>query len=199
MALQKPAERTPTISWSLNKVLPLLTFPEYSGPAASETNLLSRAIFLVTLACGARMSEISALRRGKSHVIQRSNGHLMIIPSRTFLAKNEDPARRCMPITLGKLDSDNPLCPVSALQSYLEAIRCVQQDALFMHPNTSTPLSIKGLTKRMVTLIRKADPGSFPLIHDIKKYATTLVFFGGCQSGGTGGPFKFFFTTTGKW
>ena len=45
MVLQNPAERTLTISWSLNKVLSLLTSPEYSGPEATESKLLSRAIF----------------------------------------------------------------------------------------------------------------------------------------------------------
>ena len=137
IAPQRPATRTTTLSWSLNKVLSLLTSPEYSGPTATESNLLSKTIFLVTLACGARVSEVSALRRGKSHVIRKSHDQLLLIPSRTFLAKNEDPTNRCPPITLWKLDSDIPLCPVSALTHYLEVTNRVQQDALFIHPETS--------------------------------------------------------------
>ena len=50
MALLAPAERTPTISWSLNKVLSLLSSPDYSGPDISESKLLLKAIFLVMLA-----------------------------------------------------------------------------------------------------------------------------------------------------
>ena len=102
----------------------------------------------------------------------------MIIPTRTFLAKNEDPAKRRPPIHLWKLDSDNPLCPVSAIQSYLVITERIQEDALFIHPGTSTPPSIKGVTKRMVTLIRQANPESFPIVHDIRKYAKTLAFLG---------------------
>ena len=78
MALQAPAERVPTISWSLNKALSLLATPEYSGPDASHSNLLCRAIFLVTLACGARVSKVSAVRRGRTHIIQKDNGRLLL-------------------------------------------------------------------------------------------------------------------------
>ena len=79
---------------------------------------------------------------------------------------------------LWKFDPNNPLCPVSALQHYLAITDRVQEDALFIHPDTSVPLSIKGLTKQMVTLIRDANPNSFPHVHNIRKYATTLAFLG---------------------
>ena len=69
MALKAPAELTLNISWSLNKVLSLLTSQEFSGPEATECKLLAKAIFLTTVACGGHMSEISTLRRGKMHII----------------------------------------------------------------------------------------------------------------------------------
>ena len=40
MALRVPAEPTPTISWSLNKVLSLLTPQQFSGPDMTENSLL---------------------------------------------------------------------------------------------------------------------------------------------------------------
>ena len=104
---------------------------------------------------------------------------MSLIPVSMFLAKNEDPNHRRPPIKLWKLDQNNPLCPVSALQRYLAITDSIQEDALFLHPQTSSPLSIRGLTKRMVTLIREANPDSFPHVHDIRKYATTLAFLGG--------------------
>ena len=178
MARLVPAERSPTISWSLNKVLALLSSPDYSGPEVTESRLLSKAVFLVSLACGSRVSEVSALMRGKSHIVHKESGQLLLFPSRTFLAKNEDPMHRRPPIQLWKLDDNNPLCPVSALQRYLKATNRVQSDSLFVKPGTCKPLSIKGLTQNMVSLIKLADPNSFPHFHDIRKYATTLAFLG---------------------
>ena len=85
--------------------------------------------------------------------------------------------RRCPPIQLWKLDN-NPLCPVSALLRYLAVTERSQHGALFIKPGTCTPLSIKGLTQKMVALIMLANPDLFPHINDIRKYATTLAFLG---------------------
>ena len=177
MALLAPAEISPTISWSLNRVLALLSSPEYSDQDASEDNLLAKAVFLLSLACGSRVSEISALMRDKSHITQKDSGHLLLFPSRHFLAKNEDPMKRRPPIQLWNLD-DNPLCPVSALLRYLAVTNRCQHGALFIKPGTCNPLSIKSLTQKMVALIKIANPDSFPHFHDIRKYATTLAFLG---------------------
>ena len=65
---------------------------------------------------------------------------------------------------------------VSALQQYLSASAHVKDGSLFIHPLTSTALSIKSLTKLVVTLIRTANPGSFFHMHDGRKYAATLAF-----------------------
>ena len=70
-SLQRPAQRPQTISWPLTKVLNLFKYQMYTGPSASTEKLQQKAVFLLALASGGRISEISALQRG-SNFIQRS-------------------------------------------------------------------------------------------------------------------------------
>ena len=58
----RPAEPYRPITWSLDKVLIMLSEVEYSSAGNLEW-ILSKALFLLSLATGGKISEIHALRR----------------------------------------------------------------------------------------------------------------------------------------
>ena len=89
--------------------------------------------------------------------------------------QKRDPMRRRPPIQLWKLNDNNTVCPVSALQRYLTATDRVQQDSLLLNLVHVLPFL---LSQNMVSLIKLANPNSFPHFHDIGKYAATLAFLG---------------------
>ena len=137
--------------------------------------LQKKAIFLVALASGGRISEISALQRGPSH-IRFSLQDILLIQARDFLAKNENSQRRRDPSRTRALGTKDPLCPVLTLKSYLERTSNAKTRGLFLYHIKQTTLSIAQIRTRMLSLIRTANPGSSPKVHGIRKYATTLAF-----------------------
>ena len=76
---------------------------------------------------------------------------------------------------------EDPLCPVLTLKSYLDRTSNVKTGGLFIDHKKQTALSITQIRKRMLSLIRAANPDSFPKVHDIRKYATTLAFLNDAQ------------------
>ena len=173
--LQRPARRPQTISWSLTKVLDLFQYQSYTGPSASIAKLQQKTILLTALACGGRISEISALQRGENF-IRPSGSDLLLSPARDFLAKNENPQCRRDPIRIRSLDSDPSLCPVRTIKEYLKRTSNVKTGSLFIHHDKQSALSKVQVSTKMLSLIRTANPGSFPKTHDVRKYATSLAF-----------------------
>ena len=174
-SLKRPARRTPRISWSLNKVLDMLILQPYTDPNVDNHALLKKTILLVSLACGARIGEIAALRRGKDFIYPMGDD-ICVSPSQDFLAKNENPQMRRGPIRIRALGQSHPLCPVRALKLYLERTAQVKDGQLFVHHVSQKPLTNKGISSAVISLIKLANPETFPKFHDIRKYATTIAF-----------------------
>ena len=172
-ALRRPAAPARFPAWSLNSVLNLLVTQNF---AASIPLLLEKALFLTALACGPRVSELHALRRGQ--FISRQGHSLVLRPDPSFLAKNEDPLHRRSPIIIRALEGqENSLCPVKSLENYLEATSSSSHGPLFRN-QTGGPLSKGNIRVTLARLIRKAQPQSFPRTHDLRKMAASLAFFG---------------------
>ena len=122
-----PAERFKTPTWDLALVLRALTKPPFEPIISISFELLTlKTVFLVTLACAARASEIHGLSF-KEFSRTRNWSKVYLAPSDYFLAKNQSsraPDQRrhfCIPaLTDFSTDSaDRYLCPVRALRIYL--------------------------------------------------------------------------------
>ena len=172
-ALRRPAASTRFPSWSLNSVLDILVDRNF---ASSTPLLLEKTLFLTALACGPRISELHALRRGQ--FITRQNNSLVLRPDPSFLAKNEDPLHRRSPIIIKPLEGqDRSLCPVKSIEDYLEATNSSSHGHLFRNPSGGH-LSKGNIRVTLARLIRRALPHAFPRSHDLRKMAASLAFFG---------------------
>ena len=167
-ALKRPAAPARFPTWSLNSVLDFLVTQNF---AVSIPLLLEKALFLTALACGPRISELHALRRGQ--FITRQGHSLVLRPDPAFLAKNEDPLIRRSPIIIRALEGkENSLCPVKSLEDYLEATPAISHGPLFRN-QSGCPLSKGNLRVTLACLIRKTQPQAFPRSHDLWKMAAS--------------------------
>ena len=173
--LARPAKSNPIVSWSLENVLDHLS--NSPNESLEPKMLLQKTIFLLTLAMGARVSEIAALRRGDKFLKISECGNLFLTPGPDFLAKNENPFRRRDPISIAPLSSRSEMCPVFTLRYYLDKTKDITDGPLFRHSISNKPLTIMGIKILLTSLIKKCNPDSIPKSHDIRKMATSLAFF----------------------
>ena len=118
LLLCRPAPSPGRLSWSLENVLSNLA--QVDPEQSSIKDLLDKTIFLIALASGGRISEISALRRGPEFTYVSSTDFLILSPGPDFLAKNEDPSNRRKPWRISPISGDDSsLCPVATTQAYL--------------------------------------------------------------------------------
>ena len=176
-ALARPAPRMPAISWSLNKVLLHLRTISEDSPLKL---VLAKALFLVTLALGARVNEVCALRRDAEFLRFDEDGVLILTHPPDFLAKNEDPLRRRPPASISPLLAELTLCPVDAVRKYLGRTRGCS-GALFRNATSGAPLTLFQTRSALVDLIYASQPerflSSMPRAHQIRAYAATLAFY----------------------
>ena len=177
-SLRHPAPAPGRLSWSLSNVLsPLADLDHHSCPLR---DLLDKVIFLIALASGGRVSEISALRRGPDFTYVTPSGHLSLQPGPDFLAKTEDPLQRHQPWRISPLPGDDPsLYPVATLQVYLDRTADYSFGSLFRHHISGKPLTVSAVRCRITSLIKQYNPGSIPKTHDLQKMASSLAFFEG--------------------
>ena len=175
-SLQRPATAPGRLSWSLSNVL--LPLADLDHNSCSLLELLDNSIFLIALASGGRVSEISALRRGPDFTYVTPSGHLSLQPGPDFLAKNEDPQQRRKPWRISPLPGDDPsLCPVATTQDYLDCMADITFGSLFRHHISGKPLTVAAVRCRLTSLIKRCNPGSIPKTHDLRKMASSLAFF----------------------
>ncbi|XP_068204267.1 uncharacterized protein [Palaemon carinicauda] len=74
----KPATRPHVVSWFLNDVLKLAS--DTDNDSCSCITILRKTLFLVSLASGARISELSALSREPGHIDFLSSGEVLLFP-----------------------------------------------------------------------------------------------------------------------
>jgi len=171
-----PAQpRLPT--WSLNKALESLSAPPFEQPSSIDQIFL-KALFLVALASGNRVSELAAgVRTGTS--ITASSVSLLVRSG--FLYKNQSINRTPPPICFPSIDMQHPLCPALALQKYLDSTSSQpHQGAIFVHPASGRPLKAGRLSywlwKAIETL---ATPSSRFGGHDVRKLSHSVAWLRG--------------------
>ena len=178
--IQRPPVLRPPPNWSLQKVLDLLQSRRFVVSPSGE-DLLLRAVFLVAMATGHRVSQLSALCRGPEFTAFGIGGSsVTLAPRPRFLAKNEREWHRVRPVSFSAWLEDGKrhlLCPVAALQDYVDATSGYQGQAMWVDPHSLRPLTTKLIAARLVRLIQQADPSSCPKAHQVRKYASSLAFF----------------------
>ena len=141
---------------------------------------LSKALFLLALATGSRVSELHALRR-EPEFLAFGNNDLTLFSRVSFLAKNEDPMHRRDPIVIPRLwdedGSPHALCPVHAVHVYMNLTSSSTTGPLFLSSSTAKPLTKYHCSLLLCSIIKDSQPGVFPRTHDIRKMATSLAFF----------------------
>jgi integrase len=169
--LDKPNSPKSVPSWNLDKVLVLLQNPPFVGQL-SRRNSLMKTLFLTALACGNRVSELAAIVR--SGIIFLDNPTRVVLPvSPGFLFKNQRLNRAPPNIEALALGSPN-LCPVVCIRELLRRPPG-PGDRLFSNA-LGGALAAPAISRLLCEVIEKADPGSFPKGHDIRKVATSLAW-----------------------
>lgn len=170
----RPVIRPHTVSWFLNDVLKLAS--DIDNQSCPYLSLLRKTLFLVSLASGARISELSALSREPNHVDFLPSGEVLLIPHPTFLAKNEDPQHRWSPWKILPLPLDLSLCPVHTLRAYLDRSSHISSGPLFIREGGGN-LSMSAIRQQILYFIKQANPDSVPKVHDIRAVATSINYF----------------------
>ena len=171
----KPKQPKQPPSWSLAKVLEKAA----SIPLdCMDLKLqLRKTAFLLTLASGGRISEITALRRGGEYVQFLQSGEARLAPDRAFLAKNETPSNRWEPWHITPLPDFPPLCPVTALQRYLHLTKHLKEGQLFRGETNDSKLSPKQLGNKIIALICSAEPDKSANVHQLRGISASLNFY----------------------
>lgn len=162
-------------SWSLERVLALLQTPSFAGPGASPYNTLRHCLFLIALASGNRVSELSALVRPPQ--FPSGSEASVTLPVRPgFLFKNQRRGRAPPNVVITSLrGSPRSLCPVWALGRYLRG-STRPGGSLFLHSQRQTPLRPPTVSATLCSVIEEADPGRLPRAHDVRRMAASLAW-----------------------
>ena len=177
---QRPQTRRQPPVWLLPKVLSLLESPKYcQNPLPLE--IQRKAIFLIALATGHRVSQLAALVRGNSFT-RFTPGDLSVTlaPSPEFLAKNERTAHRIEPVVIDAWLQDgshHALCPVAALRRYLDNTENTQAQYLWVQPASGRRLRSVAVARILRDVIKEGDPEATPIAHQVRSYSSSLAFF----------------------
>ncbi|KAK4312231.1 hypothetical protein Pmani_016311 [Petrolisthes manimaculis] len=108
------------------------------------------------------------------------NFHLTLIPSPTFLAKNERSDSLIAPLRVPALREGHrhlPLCPVLAIRVYIENTKHLAPE----HSRSHKPLRTRTISKLLCRTIERADPGNSLRAHSIRGMAASLAFLRSCS------------------
>jgi integrase len=179
-----PPARPPLVSWDLDTVLTFLQSSQFEplGEKSPEV-IFSKTLFLVALATGLRVSELGSLGSSPAFLQFHPTGcAFKFLP--VFLAKHEYSDKLGDNIWLPSIAHANipikakVLCPVRALNIYIEATRS-HRDVLspvFLHPSLHTSLSPSVLSRFLARTIRRATMSSSHRVsaHDVRAVAAAL-------------------------
>ena len=116
----RPRVRRSIPSWPLKEVLVWLEDPKF---VEEEYRIFEKAVFLLALASGLRVSQLAALTRHQSLTsFEAGDAAVSLAPSPTFLGKNERVGHRLGPVRVPAWLVEgvhHALCPVAALRRYL--------------------------------------------------------------------------------
>ena len=157
-------------SWNLGKVLDSLR-----NHPQNDLEFLEKILFLTALASGNRVSELAALRADTVRFTEEGV-YLAVRPG--FLYKNQKEGRTPPNIFIPSLPSDPALCPVRWLRRYVERFHKVS-GSLFTNTRSGAALSAASIASLLCRTIDRADPGTLPRSHDIRRKATSLAWVWG--------------------
>ena len=125
----RPRASTRLPKWDLSLVLSYLNSDKFEPLCQVSLEAITlKTTFLLALATGKRISELHALSRQQGYIVKRTDGALVLHCNPLFLAKTQLPDMRPKPIVLLPLpgeDNDLLLCPVRAVNCYLQATNTV--------------------------------------------------------------------------
>ena len=133
MSIIRPSRPLSAPSWNLQKVL---DFTEGMSNSLSLMDRLAKAAFLLLLATGWRISELHACVKLTDYCSISHDNVLKIRPHESFLAKNEPGHSRRSHTIIKPLmvnNSRSKLCPVLALQEYLQISKPKGHGPLFVN------------------------------------------------------------------
>ena len=173
--LERPPNPPRVPAWDLNKVLELLKSPSYSSYPPENYRQLKKCIFLVALASGNRVSELSAMYRTGLELINIFEPiFIPVMPG--FLYKNQRLGRNPPNIQIVPFLGGPPeLCPVRALASYV-SLSSNSRGPLFLNSKTNLPLHKSTVSKILCDVIEEACPNCLPRAHEIRKFATSIAW-----------------------
>ena len=176
--LANPPVRQLLPNWDLEPVLQLLTSRTYDYGSANRDKILNKALFIIALATGNRVSELAAFYQ-PGIVFQRNDQEIIIPVCPGFLFKNPGLNRAPPNVVLSALQEDgisHALCTIRAL-CYALTLPCpgVTPSAVFTS-NSGASLSTANISLRLCRVIDEALPGCLPRAHDVRKMATWLAW-----------------------
>ena len=172
--LKKPPVVKRIPSWDLVKVLNFLESWD-DNREISTFQLLQKAIFLTALASANRTAELAALDR--SSMRWNQEGVTMAVKP-GFLYKNQREGKFPPDIKIRNLPENQKLCPVRALQKYLERIPG-NDGPVFRNSKSGASLTAASISSILCRVIEEADPGRLPRGHDLRRVATSLAWVRG--------------------
>ena len=173
---RKPPAPKVVPSWSLDQALQALTnIPqERLGPR----EIFFKALFLTAIASANRASELAAIERSRVALRQQA----IILPVKPgFVFKNQAQFHSPSLIEIPNLP-DSPLCPVRALEAYLEVTKHSSEDALFLHPSSGKALNAARLGFFLAKAVQWLLPGSKAKAHDTRRLSTTHASLAGVSA-----------------
>ena len=173
MSIVRPSRPLSAPSWNLQKVL---DFTEGMSNSLSLMDRLAKAAFLLLLATGWRISELHACVKLTDYCSISHDNVLKIRPHESFLAKNEPGHSRRSHTIIKPLmvnNSRSKLCPVLALQEYLQISKPKGHGPLFVN-ELEKRLSKFELSKIVCQHVLNGDPSAKAKVHDIRKLASSL-------------------------
>ena len=147
------------LSWSLEEVLSALDGVDSRHCPIKDLNT---TIFLISLASGGWINEISALHWEPDFAYVSSSGSLVLSPGPDFLTKNEDPSLRHQPLRNSPIPGDDySFCPIATIQVYLQCTADYQTGSLFRYL-LGKSLSLSGTRCCPTSLIKRFNLDSNP-------------------------------------
>lgn len=177
--LERPPVQRLIPQWDLSKVLDLLKAEAFNTDTCSEASLLMKAVFLVALASGNRVSEIAAMQRTAIAYDREFRGVTLGVKP-DFLYKNQRLGRTPPNIYFPSLlptGEYHALCPVYTLRAYINKTSNTEHSAVFLSPlRGNRPLQSQYISLWICRLIEMADPDKLPRGHDLRKWASSIAW-----------------------
>ena len=182
---RRPIRKVLPPAWDVDTVLKYLKTPQFSNnKVISISSLFLKTLFLVALAAGSRISELSALRRDQDHLeFLKGNKGVNLSTSEGFIFKSERLLKRnpilFIPSLKNNKGTSHSLCPVSALKCWVDRTSDWDNPQNFLWINTVSRkvANARILALRFRQLVQLAYTKEMPAnFHQIRKLATSIAF-----------------------